>query len=145
MPEIDGLRTHGADDHARDHLDGICEECGTNHRVIESLPNQPIDPEKIEALESQENVVLARAIVSIPGRIVGADAEKVCEDAVLATQKTVRTLTRYNDEGGWIVKQELQVPDDQTPEAFATAVYEQVADEFSHIDEDEIEQSDLVQ
>lgn len=145
MPEIEGLRTHGGDDHARDNLDGACPECGTDHRVVHSLPNQPISPSAFEELEATESVVLARSIVSVPGTIVGADAEKVSEDAVIATARAVRTVTRYGDAGGWIVKQELAIPDGRDPEGFALDVYRQLAAEFAHVDEDEIERGDLVQ
>lgn len=145
MTEIEGLGVHGGDDHARDNLDGVCEECGTNHRVLESIPNQPIDTEKIEALASSEGVVFARSIVAVPGGIVGSDAEKVSEDIVLGTTETVRTVTRYGESGGWIVKQELPVPEDRDPERFAFDVYVELASEFSHVDENEIEREDLIQ
>lgn len=145
MPDIDGLRVHGDDDHAREHLDGVCEECGTNHRVLESLPNQPLDVEHFETIESRDGIVLARSIVAVPGEIVGADAEKVCEDAVIATTKSVRTLSRYQEAGGWVVKQELDVPEDRSAVTFAIDVYSELAGEFAHVEEDEIERSDLIQ
>ena len=145
MSEIDGLRVHGDEDHARHNLDGECSECDTNHRILESLPNQPISPETIESLEEQDSIALARSIVAVPGHIVGASADMVSEDMVLGTESTVRTLTRYGEEGGWVVKQELAVPSDRAPASFARDVYDQLADEFSDINEEEIEQSDLIQ
>lgn len=145
MPEPDGLRTHGGDDHARDNLDGECAVCDTNHRILESLPNQPIAPEKIEALEDRDGVVLARSIVAVPGTIVGSPAEKVSEDIVLATERSVRTLTRYGDAGGWVVKQEVSVPAEESALGFAVDVYSELAAEFSHVDEDDIEREDLIQ
>ena len=145
MPEIDGLRVHGDEDHARHNLDGECIECDTNHRILESLPNQPISPTNIESLEAKDNIVLARSIVAIPGDIVGASADMVSEDMVLATESTVRTLTRYGEEGGWVVKQELRVPPDRDAAEFAQDVYDQLADEFSDINEEEVERGDLIQ
>lgn len=145
MPEIDGLRTHGDDDHARDNLDGVCEECQTDHRVVESLPNQPLDPSKIEAIEDTDGVVFARSVLSVPGAIVGSTADKITEDIVLATEKSVRTVTRYGDSGGWIVKQDLPVPENREPREFALDVYEAVRAEFDDIDEDDVEREDLIQ
>lgn len=145
MSEIDGLRVHGDEDHARHNLDGECGECETNHRILESLPNQPISPESIETIEEKDGIVLSRSIVAIPGDIVGANADMVSEDIVLASEATVRTLTRYGDEGGWVVKQELRVPEDRDARDFAQDVYDQLANEFSHIDEENVEQGDLIQ
>jgi|GEM_PF-3465361 len=145
MPEIDGLRTHGGDDHARENLDGTCEECQTDHRVVTSLPNQPLEPAKIEAIEDTEGVVLARSVLSVPGAILGSTVDKVTEDIVLATEQSVRTVTRYGDSGGWIVKQELAVPADRSAREFALDVYEAVRAEFENIDEEDIERKDLIQ
>lgn len=144
MPDIDGLRTHGDDTHAPDNMAGICAECGTDHRLIESLPNQPLNVDHFETIESREGIVLARSIVAIPGDIVGSDADKVTEDAVIATPNSVRVLSRYQEAGGWVVTQELDVPDDRDPMEFALEVYSEISEEFAHVDEDDIDRGDLV-
>lgn len=145
MPDIDGLRAHGEDTHAPDNMEGVCAECGTDHRVLESLPNQPLNVDHFETIESRDGIVLARSIIAVPGDIVGADADKVSEDAVIATSKTVRVLSRYQDAGGWVVTQELDVPDDRSPIDFAVDVYSELAGAFAHVDEDDIERGDLIQ
>ena len=41
------------------------------------------------------------------------------------------------------MKQELAVPEDRVPEAFATDVYEAVRAEFEDIDEEDVEREDV--
>lgn len=101
--------------HAADHFGEECPGCGTVHRVLESLPDQPLTTSQIEELRDSENIAFIRGLALVSGGLVGYDTdEEMTEDIVLSTESSTKVLSRY-DGTGWVVDIEEPHHDGEDP------------------------------
>lgn len=104
-----------SESHAPDRLGEQCPECGTHHRVIESIPDKPLSDEELESLRESEGVEFVRSLILMSGGLVGRDdAEEVTETIVLSTSARSLALQRYGGTG-WVVEVEVEHESDDDP------------------------------
>lgn len=97
--------------HDGTHIGETCPDCGTHHRVLESIPNQPLTRSALESIRDGDGITFARGIGWFFGEIVGAGTDdEVTEDIVLGTQEKALLLSLY--EPGWVVDLEAEPRED---------------------------------
>lgn len=112
---------------ATEHIGGYCPDCGTHHRVIDSIPARPLRMIEVGSMSDSEDVVLCRAVMGMSGDMAGMDTdEEVTEDIVLATEKSSRVLHLYR-EHGWVVEAEVEHREDESAKEVAEDVYQDAA------------------
>jgi hypothetical protein len=110
-----------------EHIGGYCPNCGTLHRVIESIPARPLRMTEVESMRDSDNVVFCMGVMMMSGGLVGMDTEEdVTEDIVLATEVSTRLLSLYRDHG-WVVEVEVEHEEDESAEEVAMDVYRDAA------------------
>ncbi len=110
-----------------DYLDGECPVCFTDHRIIESLPNRPINEKeaKIIGEKSIDNCVFFECIFT------GGELEHpvlpdgLATTIIYATENKVMKLAVYEDHG-WIVETERKVPEAADAVEAAEFIWEDV-------------------
>lgn len=101
--------------HAAGHFGEECPQCGTVHRVLDSLPDQPLTRSQIQGLRDSDQIEFARGIMFMSGGIFGYDTdEELTEDVVLSTAASTKVLSHYDDTG-WVVEMESEHADDDDP------------------------------
>jgi len=120
--------------HTSEHIGEICPECGTHHRVIESLPAKQFTRSALEKLKESEGIVFAEGIMWMSPGLAGASGdEEVTDDIVLGTKNSAMVLRLYDE--GWVVEIEEEPREDETPEECAREVWMEgsnVASEAMH-------------
>lgn len=97
--------------HDGTHIGETCPDCGTHHRLLESIPNQPLTRSALDSIRDGDGITFARGIGWFFGEIVGAGTDdEVTEDIVLGTQSKALLLSLY--EPGWVVDLEAEPRDD---------------------------------
>jgi len=108
--------------HDGSHIGTTCPDCGTHHRVLESLDSRPFTRSALRSLEDSDGITFARGIGWFFGEIAGVDGdEEVTEDIVLGTQSKALLLSLY--EPGWVVELEGEPRDDETVEDVAREMW----------------------
>lgn len=101
--------------HAAGHFGEECPECGTVHRVLDSLPDQPLTRSQIAGLQDSENILFTRGLMFMSGGVFGYDTdEELTEDLVLSTDASTKVLSRFEGTG-WVVEMESDHADDDDP------------------------------
>lgn len=110
--------------HDGSHIGETCPECGTHHRVVGSIPPQPLTRSLLEDLRASPNFTVARGVGWTSGESVGFNTdEEVTEEIVLATETKALLLRLYDP--GWVVELEAEPreDDDETVEDVATEMW----------------------
>lgn len=118
--------------HDGSHIGTTCSECGTHHRVIESIPNQPLTRSLLDDLRETDAFTFAQGVGWMFGEIVGSGTdEEVTEDIIIATDSKVMHLSLY--EPGWVVELEAEPRDDvdETVEDVAQELWMQTSQGLS--------------
>ncbi len=112
-----------------DYLDQECEVCLTNHRVIESLPERPV--EKVELGEWRENQDEwdGKSVYFEPiyfeGKLTHEDMSKTeTATLVFGTEESVVQVALYSD-AGWVVEKEIDMIDGRDPIEMAKLLREE--------------------
>lgn len=120
--------------HATEHLGEVCPDCGTHHRVIESLPAKQITYSALEKLQESEKIVFAEGIMWMSGNVAGVSGdEEVTDEIVLGTKESAMILQLYDE--GWVVEIEEKPDDGETTEERARDIWAEasnVASEAFH-------------
>lgn len=110
----------------KEHLGEVCPECGTHHRVIESLPAKPFTHGALDRLKQSERIVFAEGIMWMsPGMLGVSGDDEVTDEIVLGTKNSAMIL-QLGDEG-WMVEIEEEPADDETPEECARDVWREAS------------------
>jgi len=96
--------------HDGSHIGEICPDCGTHHRVLESIPAQPLTRSALESIEDSDGITFARGIGWFYDGTSDGDDETT-EDIVLGTQKKALLLSLYQP--GWVVDLEAEPREDE--------------------------------
>jgi hypothetical protein len=108
--------------HDGSHIGTTCPDCGTHHRILDSLPAHPLTPSILESLRDSESVSFCRGIEWIDSRAVGVDAgEDVTENIVLATEGSALLLSLYDP--GWVVEFEEEPEDGEDIQQVAETMW----------------------
>ena len=106
-----------------------CPECGTRHRVIESLPDRPMTLEEVEQLEESDTFEFVIEVGGYTGELVAVNLEKdVTREIITVTETTLRVISHYMDRG-WIVEIERDVGEDESPREAGLAMFDRVTSE----------------
>lgn len=95
--------------HDGSHIGETCPDCGTHHRVLESLPAHQLTMDVLESIRDSDGIAFARGI----GWFYDGSSEdsvETTEDIVLATQSKAMLLSLY--EPGWVVELEEEPRED---------------------------------
>jgi len=112
--------------HATEHLGEVCPDCGTHHRVIESLPAKQMTLSALENLKESDGIVFAEGIMWMSGSMAGVSGdEEVTDEIVLGTENSAMILQLYDE--GWVVEIEEEPDDDETPEERARDVWNEAS------------------
>lgn len=112
-----------------DHLGTTCQ-CGTHHRVFDSLPASPLTGSMIDQLRASERIHFVRGITM---RSPDHDSnEEVTEDVVLSTDSKTLLLSFY-EEVGWVVEQEIEHRPGEDPETVGLETWTEVSDQLSTV------------
>jgi len=98
--------------HDEPDLGEVCPECGTHHRVIESIPAQPLTQSLVEELRESTNFTFVRGTNWISAKDLGLSTDQeVTEDLIIGTQTKALYLKLY--EPGWVVEIEEKPFEDE--------------------------------
>jgi len=102
--------------HAADHFGEKCPECGTVHRVLDSLPDQPLAMSQVESLRESDSLEFVRGVMFMSGGLLGYDTdEDLTDDLVLSTEGSTKVLRHYEGTG-WVVEMEADHEPEENPE-----------------------------
>jgi len=110
--------------HDGSHIGKECEECGTKHRVLESLPARPFSRSALDSLREEDSVKFVRGVGWFFSGTADDDVETT-EDIVLGTKNYARFLTLH--ETGWVVEQEDEIRENEDPEEYAFQRWQEVS------------------
>lgn len=117
--------------HDGTHIGEVCPDCGTHHRVLETLPGKPLTQEAIDSLESGENIHYARGIGWRDPEFLGVESDdKVTENVVLATDGSVVVVRLY--EPGWVVEYEEEPDDGENVEKLGKKIWNQASNDLGY-------------
>jgi hypothetical protein len=103
-----------------DHqLETTCDRCGTHHRVVESMPNRPFDPDDVARLDRS-----CAFVAAIGSR--SADESPTTNTLVVSTAGATRLLRRATDHG-WVVDRERDHREDEAPTTVGLEVFAEAA------------------
>lgn len=106
-----------------EYIGGHCPNCGTHHRVIESIPERPLRMSEVKSLKESNDVILCMSVMGMSGDMAGMDTdEEVTEEIVVGGETATRVLSLYRGHG-WVVDIEVEVRDDESAEEVARDVY----------------------
>lgn len=106
-----------------EHIGGYCPDCGTHHRVVESIPARPLRMSEVDSLKESDDIVFCMQLMWMSGDMAGMDTdEDVTEDIVLTNETVTRLLSLYKGHG-WVVEVEEEHGEDEAAEDVATDVY----------------------
>ncbi len=122
--------------HDGSHIGTECPDCGTHHRVLESLDASPMTRAALESLEDGETIILARGIAWMSPGLAGVEVEndepphdEVTEDIVLGTQTKALLLSLYDP--GWVVEMEIEPEEDETVKEVAQELWINASNDLS--------------
>ena len=112
-----------------DYLDQECEVCFTDHRIIESLPERPIEKVELEGWPEKQDEWDGKFVYFEPIYFEdGLTHEDLSETAtatlVFGTEDTVVQIALYND-AGWVVEKEIGMTDRGDPVEMAKLLHEE--------------------
>lgn len=83
-----------------------CSECGTHHKILDSLPARPLAEREVDSLDEDTSIALAEPVNLMVAEVMGVeDAEWATENIVLGTSESARVVSLH--EGvGWVVQME---------------------------------------
>lgn len=98
--------------HDGTNIGETCPECGTHHRVVESIPSQPFTRSLLDDLRESTNFTFVQGTNWISGKNLGLGTdEEVTEDLILGTQTKAMHLRLYDP--GWVVELEEEPYEDE--------------------------------
>ncbi len=85
-----------------------CSECGTHHKILDSIPSRALTENEVQSLGDAEKFSLFEAINFMTGMTMPgvSDSAWATEDLVIATESGARIVSLYEDHG-WVVAVEL--------------------------------------
>lgn len=89
-----------------------CSDCGSEHRVLESLPARPLTASDVEDLRASDSLTFVAGARWLFGDVAPEFDEEVTEDVVLATDQRALLLSLYGI--GWVVEREVEPGPDET-------------------------------
>ena len=93
----------------------VCPECGTHHRVIESIPARPLRRSERDEREDSETVALAMPMVAAFGAMAeSGDGSETTREIVLSTMERAYVLS-FEPNHGWVVASEREHQEDEDP------------------------------
>ena len=121
------MRRKWAEHDLRDHLDeSECSVCLTNHRVIESIPKEPLTKNYVEQLN--QHFPFGGATFPREEEVEGIPTH-ITDVLVISNESTTQILQFYM-EYGWIVGEEVDHPDSLEPEEVGRMAWEQYSEDF---------------
>lgn len=111
-------------------LGETCPDCGTHHRVVESIPSQPLTRSLVDDLRRSTTFTFVQATNWSSGKHLGLDTdEEVTEDLILGTETKAMYLRLYDP--GWVVELEADPREDvdETVEDVAQEMWMYVSQE----------------
>jgi hypothetical protein len=113
------LRRQYAEHNLLEYLDeGECPVCFTNHRIVDSLPKQPLTKSDVEKLDEQ--LPFVRGTFPDPDEVVDEIPTNITDVLVISTEDSTRILQFYVDHG-WIVGEEREHYEGVEPDEFGRA------------------------
>lgn len=122
---------HDETTHPLDRLGETCDCCGTEYRVIEELPDKPVNSAFLAGLEESDSFAFARGVTMFDPSLFEVDSDtRLTEDIVLSTQNATRVLSRH--EGvGWVVSLEFDHAPDEDPQSVGFEVWTEASNRIS--------------
>ena len=121
------MRRKWAEHDLRDHLnENECSVCFTNHRVIESIPKEPVTETYVRQLG--QGFPFADATFPREEEVEGIPTH-ITDVLVISTESTTQILQFYMGYG-WIVGEEVEHPDGVEPEEIGRTAWEQYSEDF---------------
>jgi hypothetical protein len=125
----EGMKRRIENHNPLDYLGQECQVCFTDHRVIESLPERPIEKIELEKWREQQDEWDSKFVYFEP--IYFEDEltlENLSETAtvtlVFGTEDNVVQVALYND-AGWVVEKEIDMTDGGAPVEMAELLREE--------------------
>lgn len=117
--------------HDGSHIGEVCPDCGTHHRVLETLPAKPLTRSAIESLTEGEIIHYAQGIGWRDPEFLGVDGDDdVTENLVLATDGSVVVVRLY--EPGWVVEYEETPAEDEDVEQLGKKIWNQASNDLGY-------------
>lgn len=93
----------------------VCPECGTHHRIVESIPARPLRVSELDELAESDKVALAMPVVAVFGNMAESEeGEETTREIVLSTVNAARILS-FEPEHGWVVADERKHEEEDDP------------------------------
>lgn len=93
----------------------VCPECGTHHRVVESIPARPLRVTELNEMEESGKMALAMPMVAAFGSMAESeDGTDTTREIVLSTTEKAYILS-FESEHGWVVASEREHQEDEDP------------------------------
>lgn len=126
---VEGMKRRIENHDPLDYLDQECEVCFTDHRVIESLPERPVEKAELEEWREKQDEWDGKFIYFEPiyfeNELTHEDlSETATATLVFGTEDNVVQVALYND-AGWVVEKEINIPDGGDPVEMAKLLREE--------------------